>query len=128
MCTRLVIRITSDQWALEMCCPADQAECHPRVRLCREGAGAVGHSTACKKGSWVSRHLPAGSEGGKDKAAKQSLSLLFLSYLGKNKAAFSQKARLLLQMKAVGKFAISLVPSSRLTLASLVTLQQFLIF
>lgn len=81
-----------------------------------------------QKWSWVSRHLPAGSEEGEDKIAKQSLPLLFLSYPGKNKAAFSGRPRLLLKMEATDKFAIYLVPSSRLTFASLVTLQQFLIF
>lgn len=73
----------------------------PQSPLCREGAVAVGHSTACKKGP--------GSK-------------------LENKAAFSQRPRLLLQMETVDKFAISLVPSSRATFASLVTLQQFLIF
>lgn len=83
---------------------------------------------ALQKGSWVSRHLPAGSEGGEKKSAEQGLPLLFLSYLRNSKAAFSQRPMLLLQMEAVDKFAINLVPSSRPTFASLVTLQQFLIF
>lgn len=87
---------------------------------------AVGHSTACRKGAGSAGIYLLVVKG--EKSANRGLPLLVLSYLGNNKAAFSQGPRLLLQMEAVDKFAISLVPSSRLTFASLVTLQQFLIF
>lgn len=105
---------------------------HPRVPPC--GAGAVGQPPACARviaGTCTGRRAFTGLyllALGRGRKADGKTDPSFAAVISSGEAAFSEKPRLLLQIDAIDKFAISLVPNSRPTVALLFTSQHFLIF